>query len=75
MLLNDKILKYERIKMNLEINKEEQKQLMAALDVAVKSSQNSLQTAQILLPLANKISALTDKKDKPDEIVVEEERD
>jgi hypothetical protein len=61
MLLNDKILKYERIKMNLEINKEEQKQLMAALDVVVKSSQNSLQTAQILLPLANKISALTDE--------------
>ena len=45
--------------MNLEINKEEQKQLMAVLDVAVKSSQNSLQTAQILLPLYVKISSLT----------------
>ena len=47
--------------MNLEINKEEQQQLMAALDVAVKSAQNSLQTANILLPLASKISALTDE--------------
>lgn len=47
--------------MNLEINKEEQQQLMAALDVAVKSSQNSLQTASVLLPLASRISALTDE--------------
>ena len=48
-------------KMNLEISKEEQQQLMAALDVAVKSAQNSLQTANILLPLASRISALTDE--------------
>lgn len=55
--------------MNLEINKEEQQQLMAVLDVAVKSSQNSLQTAKILLPLANKISILTDEVETEEKIL------
>lgn len=50
--------------MKLEITKEEQQQLMAALDVAVKSAQNSLQTASVLLPLAQKISELKDKEKK-----------
>lgn len=50
--------------MKLEINKEEQQQLMSALDIAVKSAQNSLQTASILLPLAQRISELKDKDEK-----------
>jgi hypothetical protein len=42
--------------MNLEITKEEQQQLMACLDLAVK--QGGLQAASVLLPLAAKIQAL-----------------
>lgn len=48
--------------MKLEISKEEQQQLLAALDVAVKSAQSSLQTASILLPLAQKVSELKEKE-------------
>jgi len=50
--------------MNLEITKEEQQHLLSCLDVAVKSAQNSLQTASVLLPLASRISALTEEKEK-----------
>lgn len=57
--------------MKLEITKEEQQQLMAALDVAVKSAQNSLQTASILLPLAQRISELKDKEKKVVDVEVE----
>jgi hypothetical protein len=45
--------------MNLEITKEEQQQLMACLDLAVKNG--GLQAASVLLPLAAKIQALKDE--------------
>jgi hypothetical protein len=45
--------------MNLEISKEEQQQLMACLDLAVKNG--GLQAASVLLPLAAKIQALKDE--------------
>jgi hypothetical protein len=45
--------------MQLEITKEEQQQLMACLDLAVK--QGGLQAASVLLPLAAKIQALKDE--------------
>lgn len=41
--------------MKLEITKEEQSLLMAALESAVKNSPNSLQSASVLLPLAIKV--------------------
>jgi hypothetical protein len=44
--------------MNLEITKEEQQQLMACLDLAVKNG--GLQAASVLLPLAAKIQQLQD---------------
>ena len=44
--------------MQLEITKEEQQQLMACLDLAVK--QGGLQAASVLLPLAAKIQASKD---------------
>lgn len=57
--------------MKLEISQEEQQQLMSALDIAVKSAQNSLQTASILLPLAQKISELKEKEKKVVDVEVE----
>jgi len=47
--------------MQLEITKEEQQQLMACLDLAVK--QGGLQAASVLLPLAAKIQQLKDSSD------------
>ena len=47
--------------MHLEITKEEQQQLMACLDLAVK--QGGLQAASVLLPLAAKIQQLKDESD------------
>jgi hypothetical protein len=47
--------------MNLEITKEEQQQLMACLDLAVKNG--GLQAASVLLPLAAKIQQLKDESD------------
>lgn len=53
--------------MVLEINKDEQQQLLACIEVAVKTAQNSLQAASLLLGLAAKIQALKDDTDgKPD---------
>jgi len=45
--------------MKLELTKEEQQQLMACLDLAVKNG--GLQAASLLLPLAAKIQALKDE--------------
>jgi hypothetical protein len=42
--------------MKIEITKEEQQQLMACLDLAVK--QGGIQVAVVLLPLAAKIQAM-----------------
>jgi len=47
--------------MQLEITKEEQQQLMACLDLAVK--QGGLQAASVLLPIAAKIQQLKDSSD------------
>jgi hypothetical protein len=47
--------------MQLEISKEEQQQLMACLDLAVKNG--GLQAASVLLPLAAKIQALKEETD------------
>ena len=44
--------------MNLTITKDEQSQLMACIEAAVKASPNSLQAAAVLLPLAARIQAL-----------------
>jgi hypothetical protein len=44
--------------MQLEITKDEQQQLMACIEAAIKSSPSSLQAAAMLLPLAQKISQL-----------------
>ena len=49
--------------MTLEITKEEQQQLMACIESAVKSSQNSLEAASVLLPLAVKIQSLKEESD------------
>ena len=46
--------------MNLTITKDEQQQLMACIESAVKTAPNSLQAAAVLLPLAAKIQALKD---------------
>lgn len=54
--------------MKLEITKEEQQQLLACIDAAIKASQSSLQTASALMPLAVKINNLADS----DEVVAEE---
>jgi hypothetical protein len=50
--------------MKLELTKEEQQQLMACLDLAVKNG--GLQAASVLLPLAAKIQALKDDTDAGD---------
>jgi hypothetical protein len=47
--------------MTIELTKEEQQQLMACLDIAVK--QGGLQAASVLLPLAAKIQALKEETD------------
>jgi hypothetical protein len=47
--------------MNLEISKDEQQQLMACIEAAIKSSPSSLQAAAMLLPIAQKISQLKDE--------------
>ena len=47
--------------MQLQITKEEQQQLMACLDLAVKNG--GLQAASVLLPLAAKIQALKEETD------------
>jgi len=49
--------------MKLELTKEEQQQLMACIEAAVKTSPNSLQAASVLLPLAAKIQALAEAED------------
>lgn len=51
--------------MNLEITKEEQQQLLACIDTAIKAAQSSLQTASVLLPLAAKINNLTASEEAP----------
>ena len=52
--------------MKLELTKDEQSQLMACIEAAVKSSPNSLQAAAVLLPLAAKIQALKDEDGNTD---------
>jgi len=54
--------------MNLSLSKDEQAQLLACIEAAVKHSPNSLQAAAVLLPLAAKIQQLTEASnaDKPD---------
>ena len=47
--------------MKLEITKDEQQQLMACIEAAVKTAPNSLQAASLLLPLAQKINQLKDE--------------
>jgi hypothetical protein len=47
--------------MQLQITKEEQQQLMACLELAVKNG--GLQAASVLLPLAAKIQQLKDESD------------
>jgi hypothetical protein len=47
--------------MNINLTREEQQQLMACIEEAVKSAPNSLQAASVLLPLAQKISQLKDE--------------
>ena len=47
--------------MQLQITKEEQQQLMACLELAVKNG--GLQAASVLLPLAAKIQALKEETD------------
>jgi len=49
--------------MNLSLSKDEQAQLLACIEAAVKHSPNSLQAAAVLLPLAAKIQALKEDKD------------
>jgi len=44
--------------MNLEITKEEQQQLLACIEAAVRSAPNSLNAAALLLPLAQRIAQL-----------------
>ena len=54
--------------MKLELTKDEQQQLMACIEAAVKASPNSLQAAAVLLPLAARIQQLKEEEsaDKPD---------
>lgn len=49
--------------MKLELTKEEQQQLMACIEAAVKTAPNSLQAASVLMPLAVKIQSLTEVED------------
>jgi hypothetical protein len=46
--------------MKLEVSKDEQQQLLACIEAAVKAASNSLQAAAILLPLASKIQQLSE---------------
>lgn len=48
--------------MTLELTKDEQQQLLACIEAAVKTAQNSLQAASILLPLAAKIQQLSESE-------------
>lgn len=54
--------------MKLELTKDEQQQLLTALDIACKQAPSSLAAASVLLPLAAKIQALKEEEsaDKPD---------
>jgi hypothetical protein len=47
--------------MNINLTREEQKQLLACIEAAVKSAPNSLNAAALLLPLAQKISQLKEE--------------
>lgn len=47
--------------MKLELTKDEQQQLMACIESAVKTAPNSLQVAAVLLPLAAKIQQLKEE--------------
>ena len=47
--------------MKLELSKDEQQQLLACIEAAVKAAANSLQAAAILLPLASKIQQLSEE--------------
>lgn len=50
--------------MQLELTKEERQQLMSCVEAAVKTAPSSLQAAQLLLPLAEKIARLG-QEDQP----------
>ena len=52
--------------MTLELTKDEQSQLMACIESAVKTAPNSLQAAAVLLPLAAKIQALKEEDGNAD---------
>lgn len=52
--------------MKLEITKDEQALLLAALEAAVKHSSNSLQSASVLLPLAVKVQECKDAEPGPE---------
>jgi hypothetical protein len=47
--------------MNLEITQQEQQQLLACIESAIKSAPSSLQAAALLLPLAQHISELREQ--------------
>jgi|Laugresu1bdmlbdd_1035124.scaffolds.fasta_scaffold190801_2 hypothetical protein len=47
--------------MILEITRDEQQQLMACIESAIKSAPSSLQAAVMLMPLAQKISQLKEE--------------
>jgi hypothetical protein len=49
--------------MIVEITQDEQQQLLACIESAIKSSPNALQAATVLLPLANKIATAKDMID------------
>ena len=42
--------------MTIEITQEEQQQLIACIEMAIKHAPNSLQVAAMLIPLATKLS-------------------
>ena len=44
--------------MLVDITKDEQQQILACIESAIKSAPNSLQAASILMPLAQKMSQL-----------------
>jgi len=45
----------------IELTEQEKHQLLAAINVAIRSSQNAIEAANVLLPIALKLSTL-----KPD---------
>jgi hypothetical protein len=47
--------------MHLEITQEEQQQLLACIEAAVRSAPNSLNAAALLLPLARRLSELKEQ--------------